>query len=522
MSDTDYPQLDQLVNNMKNVSSIDEWDVACSYTIDRLNAFLAAHYAQGKLASHVKSSTTRRNFGDHKEFIISYDIRLGSPTLSFIAGRSGFATLSMPIDEGSFFSVVAKGGTAPAERTEIPGATYTIRAVVPLAAVNGDTGTIADVGDIVTFSDTRVHENAVIVHFRRDKGATFSIHPQPQDDLSEPLTSLLPVLEEYFKTQVSEVDYALASVNNRMPSAGATVLTPASFVFTTMGEGDTGVLSVYVQTRESGNPPGSATPFFKPGGRAIPPIPHGRTASIILANSLVRNGFIAPQLRAGGFTVSFETSPEADESILARLGASGSVIASDATGSSFASGFHYDGLDVSLDDHPLYLALRNGELWIRWNARTMSNWSDYVIAGERASRSNGVVDLTITVNKGPIPLVISDAEMTIADVTLTRSDFEVEPIARQGSWVDVSAGFKNTVPAFYTREMTLQIPSITLALHGLDYFATTNLLAPGAHIIAVDSATPVQTPHDLLLVGDVRPAPVPETAAAGDEPVHGG
>lgn len=501
---TTYPQLQDLVASMKGVPSTNGWDVVCSYTIDNLNTFLEAQYQNNVLAKELKLSTTRADPLTGASYTIDYDVQLGTPTLSFVGGRSGVANLAMPIEDGSSYTVTPQGGQ-PLPSHTIPGGTYTITAVVPLAAVNGDTGTVSDLGTIITFSDTAVHTNSVIIHFRNEKGATFTITPLPSTDTDALVTYFLPVLQQYFQTQVSELDYALANVSNQPAPPGETVLTPASFAFATAGEADTGVLSLYIQTRESGNPSGNPSPSFQPGDSAVLPIPAGFTASLILSNALVLNTFLKPQLTACGFDVSVQP---ASEGISLLLSSSQSVVAEEESGFFVFSGYRYGGLDIPLNAPALNLVLAqaqmpHGQLSLHWQGQTSSEWSEYVAEGEVSSHQYGTVDLTVTLNKGPIPLTLSDEDLTIASVSLSNSDFAVSARAESCRWYEVLAGCSESVPAFYTQDMPLQVPPISITLNGLNYFKTTNLLAPGSHVITVDGQTGLQTPHDFLIVGQV-------------------
>jgi hypothetical protein len=501
-----YPSEADLVQAMNGVPTTNQWDVVCSYNAAQLNAFLSAQYAANRLASEVKLTTQRKDPLSGADYTIDYDVHFASPVLSFLAGRSGYAKLDMPIMSGSY-KVTPAGATQPTLTKDIPANTYTVSTIVPLASIEGTSGAVTEQGKIVVLGDGSAAQQSIILHFQTTGGTVFSIAPAPSpSDTDALVTYFLPVLAQYFQTEVSEIDYALAAVNNRTPTAGDTVLTPKSFAFASVGGDDVGVLSLYIQTAESGNPPGNPAPSFQPGDGQMLPIPANYTASIILSNALILNGFLTPQLQASGFSVSFDTP---SDGISAELKSSAAVINPGKDDNWFFGDTEYKGLDITLNDHPLNLVFKQGNVSLHWKATTSSEWSQTSVApggpaGGSTSYHYGVVDLTLTVNTAPIPLNAGNDDISIADVTLQRSDFTVTTRGEDCAWYQTAfAGCMETVPQYYSSDMELQIPPIAVSLHGLDFFATTNVLAPGQQVIKIDAGAGTQTPHDLLLVGNV-------------------
>lgn len=498
-----HPKLSDLVNVMNGKSSTNLWDIVCSYTIDQLNDFLKYQYDAGKLAKEVKLSTKRHDDLYETDFTINYDIKFGSPVLKFISGRSGFATLTIPINDGSSYSLTPEENTQPTKTKSIPGGQYSVEAVVPLAAISGDTGEIVEPGKVIKFSDGKKEEKHVILHFKNTKGTSYQIVPTPNKDYKDSLvTYFLPVLINYFQTEVNEIEYALSTVNNQMPTEGLTVFTPKSFVFASMGDGEDGVLSLYIQTAESQNPQGNPSPSFQPGDVAMFPIPSGYAASIILSRSLITKTFLEKQLKESGFTVLFDTT---SEGISAKLSKDGSVFADAKDGMHFLSQETYKGLNISLKDYPLTLEIKEGQLSLSWEGKTTSDWSHNTQYGGENIDRYGSVELTISLNKEPIKLALSNDDVTIADVNLSRSNFSIHTKAKPCGLFE--RGCMEVVPSYYSNDMSLTIPPLKISLHGFDFFRTTNLLAPGQHIIDVDRSIGVKTPHDFLIVGQVNKKP---------------
>ena len=499
-----FVSLSDLVSSMNGKPSTNQWDIVCSYTVAQLNQFLQTQYDAGKLAKEVHLSTERQDPLMGTDFTISYDIQFASPKLGFISGRSGFATLTMLIKDGSSYSVTLKGATTPTKTVSIPGGKYSVKAVVPLAAIRGDTGEIKEQGNIIEFSDCGSHDNHVIIHFKNEKGTSYEIVPEPDpQDKDTLVTYFLPVLKQYFQTEINEIDYAVSTVNNSQPTSGLSVFTPKSFAFASIGDDHSGVLSLYIQTSESNNPPGNASPSFQPGDSQVSPIPESYTASIILSYDLITKAFLKPQLEKSGFTVSFDT---VSDGISAQLTEDSSVVAPSKDGNYIFFGYSYDGLNITLKDYPLNLVIKQGKLSLHWEGKTTSGWSqnEAGVVGGAGGYQYGYVDITIDLNKGPINLSLSNDNATIANITISRSDFSIHTKAKSCRWYETAfAGCMEFYPSYYSNDMQLSIPSMNVALHGFDFFRTTNLLAPGKHIIEVDANAGISTPHDFLIVGQV-------------------
>ncbi|WP_147355810.1 hypothetical protein, partial [Cohnella faecalis] len=128
---------------------------------------MKSQYEAGKLAREVVLTTEREDPITEMKYTVRYDIQFASPVLSFIAGRSGFATLTMPINEGSFARIIM--ADVEKRTIPIPGGRYSVQAIVPLAAIKGDTGEVIEHDNVVTFSDGNPHDNHIIVHFNSEK-----------------------------------------------------------------------------------------------------------------------------------------------------------------------------------------------------------------------------------------------------------------------------------------------------------------------------------------------------------------
>ena len=491
-----------LVKNMAGVDSTNGWDIVTSYTEKQLNSFLASQYDAGKLAKQVKLSNKRHDPLTGAQFTIAYTINFDSPKLSFIQGRAGYVNLLMPIGKNSSYTVTPQGAAKPTKTGEISGNKYSVKATIPLAAIAGDSK-VTDQGQVIAFSSGSAQKSHVVIHFKNEKGALYTLEPVPgpadKDILS---TYFLPLLEQYFQTKVNEIDYALAGVSNETPAKGVTLFTPKSFVFTSSSYNKIGVLSLYIQTEQSGNPPGSQTPFFQPDTKALSPVPDGFTASMIFSYALMTKGFLEPQLKTSGFAVAF---PASTQGVKATLKKDVSVIGDGKKSSFIIKDYSYKELSISLNNYPLNLTILNGKVSVDWSGETTSKWSNLEGSDEGAgiTINNGKVKITIDMEEGPKDIAVNNKGLTIPDFTFNKSNFSVHTKACSCKWYESLSGCKTDVPDYYKKDMKLEIPAINFSLHGFDYFRETNLLTPGKTAININSKEGVATPHDFLIVGDV-------------------
>jgi hypothetical protein len=496
---TTTTSLSDLVNAMRGTASTNKWDVVCSYSIAQLNVFLAAQYNAGTLAKEVRVSVDTTDPVTEEPYTANYDLFFGSPTLSFIAGRSGMATLTMPIEQHSSYTITT--ATRPPRTVPIPGGQYSIQAIVPLAAIAGDTGAVSQAGDILTFSQGDPTTAHIILHFKNQSGTTFSVQPPPGPNDKTPLDILLlPLLVEYFQTEVSEIDYALTAVNNQQPSSGDVTLTPKSFVFASYGTDANGILSIYIQTVGSGNPPGNPNPSFQPGDTEIAPIPSDYSASLIISYDVITQQYLKTQLQNNGFDVSF---PVTTNGIQAELTSSKSVVGSSENGTVWLSSWSYDGLDISLSKYPMTMTIEDSNVSLSWQGRATSEWSKTASGMGSTVVSWGKVGVTITLNKAvPIGSPTSD-NLDIAAISVSESDFKISTKSHSCTFAQRLEGCSQSTPDYYEHDMKLTIPPINLSIPNLNFLATTNLLSPSQHVISIDAKAGVLTPHDFLLVGNI-------------------
>ncbi|HLM66195.1 MAG TPA: hypothetical protein VK358_01650 [Longimicrobium sp.] len=495
-------ELAELLALMNNNPSTNKWDVVCSYTLDSINAYLQAEQQASPLPSTLTLKTSLSFFG--QTYPLTYDLVLGTPLLSFSAAQSGVATLTIPIEPSSTWSAP----TAPVTSGQVPTG-LSVQITTPLGAVTGaEMQTPLPSQTQITFEGTGSQSYQIVLDFATGLNGTtakISIVPPPPPDAQDVWdTTLLPALTTYL-SELRNVYYVLGAVSDTPPPAGTLALTPKSFAFDTWASADgmSGVLSIFIQTHESNNPPGAAGAPFEPGnGNVVSPVPSGYTASLILSNQLIKQ-FITNQLTRGSDpqwdSVTFEQP--ANRGLMATLSSPQPIFSNASNNDGWWGSYNYDGVETTFDKNPVQLTIADGNLSVCWpNPVTLSSgWTQTVVGAPNPTY--GTVYVTISLNSTPTPFASdTDTSLIAANFTLSASDFTYTTSAKGCKWY--STGCAEYIPSYYD-QITFSVPSIGISLPDLNYFATTNVLSPGQTVISINSQTGVQTPCDFLLLGNV-------------------
>ena len=343
-------RISDLVQAMNGNPSTHNWDVVVSYSIKQINESLVEKYNAKKIVTEIKFDipVVLKN----ESYIIRYDINFDPPVLSFIAGESK-AKLVMKIGKGSNYLVI-KDNTIT-QTKPIPENQYSLKMTVPLAVLHGTTGKIIESGNIVNFVDHKEEEAHVILHFKNAESISIDPTSDPEYPEHKELFDILdnyflPYFSLHFAKNMTELDYALAGLNNYKLPSNQLNLAPKSFVFSTMAssDGQYDVLSLYIQTNLSNSQGSSIILSFKPGDTAILPIPQGKTASVIISRDLIANFLIKPQLESKGYKVSFV---EINKGLWMKLKTNTCIIADSKEGKVIFERYKYEGLNIKIDNN---------------------------------------------------------------------------------------------------------------------------------------------------------------------------
>lgn len=187
------------------------------------------------------------------------------------------------------------------------GEQYQLQAIVPLASVRGEGNQKVYSNDILVFDDGATDNGNVVLQFNTDVGTSTKFNLLDSSgsgaDIVKNAPQLLDDLQNYFCTQLKDIDLVLAGVSSITTSSDL-VITPKSFVFSAQQlDEKTGCLSLFIQTKESLNPQGMLNPSFAIGQQTAYPIPQDHTATLILSRNMMESYF-QNQLSGQGFNLT--------------------------------------------------------------------------------------------------------------------------------------------------------------------------------------------------------------------------
>ncbi|TFK49654.1 hypothetical protein OE88DRAFT_1646097 [Heliocybe sulcata] len=513
-----YPTLDELVNGMNGYDSTDGWDVVVSYSLDKLDTLLKSLWRNDpKFSKSFYFTTTVQGFDDSDTYYVDWTVTLTPPTLHFT--QTGSATLLMSIS-GS--SVKRKGDkTKPGD--DIP-AGYNVHLTTPLLAVKAEAGSItkdADKGVVIGFDndpDAKLH----IVFKFAVKGwddAVCKIEwdgagPEPDTDFKD--KGAKDQVSEYLSS-LDAVNYALAEITPAEVS-GTVALTPVNMIFNVFTQPDSqsgpSCLSVYMRTK-GGYQDGNPHPVFKlkSGYDQLVetyPIVQGHSSSIIIRHNLFYEKFLQTELQSivdsdgsPAFTsVSNITSTPGFQvqMYLNKDYVVDSLKGHDVSQSDSPWRLYYG--SVTFDDCPLTMEINGSQAsWsmsfpnekeIRWEHDYEDQWHDDMT-------EHGFVEYSLSISSSG-NLLSTDQSQISAVIDVPQSAWQPNDYAKQPGFFDSFSGdypgiIKGAIESF-------AYPAFQGTLR-LDFFATTNIFAPGKSVINIDTNTGINTPHDVVLVGDV-------------------
>lgn len=418
---------------------------------------------------------------------------------------------------------------------------YSLVGLVPIAAVTGNKQ-IHNEGDVVVFKEADSDDQAhIVLHFGLTNGnpSSFKIVPELNPNNFNEEASLLRSIETYFATKVSEIEYALTAVAPISSPDDITSLTPKSFVFTTIKTGHTdGVLCTYIKTSENGGS-GPTLPEFLLENKPCSPIPAGNTASIIFSRYCIQNVLIRDELEKTlkDCKVTFGDPPSGIEASVSSSDVNipiqipMTLTHKDTYHTPISPGrdipihywyvYHYVQVTkdiLSSQDYPISLTFDGDAVSVAWNTKPASfNYQ----TGQTSSPTNNSSDVSwstvgghkITIHvtsnaNDPSKLVTDDScNITISPpLAFDQSTYgaSVTPVPHADCWErfwhsDVMVGIHSALH----NALSQLTPKLSLTMPGINYFTTTNILFPGAHVFQADTAAGLQIPCDMLIVGNI-------------------
>ena len=482
------------------------WDVVVNYPLDQINAFMAANYTNGTIAKDIKFQLNFQDPITGSKSLLIFDLELAVPKLAFQV--DGDASLQVPISSGSWQGFSPDGKTPLGAKQVWPDG-YTIQITAPLAGLQAATGSIIDKGTSITFSDGKKDENHVIIHFASSKSSS-KITPAPAstDPRGAVITIVGSQILRYFQG-LDDINYAIASVNNNKPVSGETMLTPKEMVFNVFkdenSDAGSGTLSCFMNVTQFSTPTGnlSPNPWGAMTGEAADPVAPGYNAGIILSNNIWQQN-VTQAAKVAGWSVS-EWATTGAGVTTASMSSPNKVVAPGKNNQWIFGDEEYGGFDATLSD--VRLAFAAGSFSTSWKpAAIVSEWSTFSAGAGTAVANWGKVTVTLSASTSPSALTLTQSELNIATIALGTINKSFEPyhcMWYEGTFGGCQCFAPGCTPSWYKSEMTINQPKdVSFGVPGLDFFATTNILAPGEHLMDVDEKVGVLTPKDWFIVGN--------------------
>lgn len=495
------PAKKDLLLAMTGHASTNKWDIVCCYHEDIINNIFKEKYKQGKLVTDVKLKGSYQDpfMG---EIMLEADLVLHEPELQFVAGTRNISQLTMPILSGSC-TLTPKSDPSKAKSYTIDPNVLQVVGNIPLAAASGDTEEVHDGTCPIVFKDGTITTQQVFLHFKNVSETTFNIVPVPskEEDAHKQVIyqenirpEIIALITTFFKEEVSEIDYSMGGISNASKK-GATTILPKSFIFSVSkpDNNSAGCLNLYIQSVDSGNPPGDVNPSFQPAGNTISPVPDGYTASLILS---------------GDFMGKLLASLLSDKKAKFCSNTDGLLMQINIAKSISYPGYHHDanhwfkGINIDISNTPMYLNLKQDKMNVTLNSPSNSggyaNWD--LCDGEMLGGS-GKITVSFSVNE-TFDLKLTSDGMLQFNFTLNQSGVNVSADIHvsSGGWTidekPIIDGIKSSIPP--------AVGTISVSMNQVNVFVVSNLLFPDQNKLNFTGGDSFYMPHDLIVFGNIK------------------
>ncbi|OOO11136.1 hypothetical protein OAory_01076060 [Aspergillus oryzae] len=483
---------------MKGGETTDKWDVLVSYDQGKLQKYLKAAWAKTHRVASAEFKVTTMIAGH--EFEEDFKLTIEDPTLEFYQGSNeARARLTMDI------SGTSTSKQFPNEPLTIDRGNFSLQVTLPVKAIHGDGGSTIAKEDVLHFEDEKVSSFHITFHFANDendwkiidKKPTNGGDPGSKNKQKEALQSARTKIENHFHDLSDDelISLSIVEVSNDKHKGASDLLTPKSFSLASQD----GVLNVFINTKGSGRGPGADTRQFQlKRGVHYTPIPSGFGASIVISRYILVEKFLLAEIRKSASAAHLTGSDGVQEK-----GGVGS--GDDKTGALFemkyskslttAAEWHNyrsiqldsEGLSIDFDKYPLHLEIKDDSSlktkysW-QWNCKGTLDYNEIISTpcGGHVQPFHAKFDVSIKDNSTELATLHDD--MISWNIKFGK---ENQP--------DGTKGDQNIQANLKLYEYDLKLPD-------LDYFRTTNIFAPGKHMI---DAKDMMFPYDLIILGDL-------------------
>ncbi|GJJ09107.1 hypothetical protein Clacol_003329 [Clathrus columnatus] len=322
------------------------------------------------------------------------------------------------------------------------------------------------------------------------------------------LGDLKDIIRSQFLTKYKHIIYELARTNNSKPVEGIK-LVPKSFMFATHkpDEGET-ILSLFIQTGDTNNGLQSRlnSNWDTLWGTtlACPPIPSGKTASVILAKNTIFTSMIEPGLKNQGYSGELDNTTR---SLQIQIDTKKEIHEpEDKKSSMYSSTTYHTAINVVLPKLQLVLEQNPSDkpAYCRgsWSYKYKFSWDEYSALGDGSDR-NGSVTVENTLDEDTYPVKLENEYTLEVNFKIRKEKWKVTATPDSQSFWDIINGGSTKVPS-WTKDLNVFLPEMNIDMGSLDFFLTTNLLLPSREVIDIDTKLGVQVPGDFYLVGSVE------------------
>ncbi|KAK4457631.1 hypothetical protein QBC42DRAFT_317381 [Cladorrhinum samala] len=538
-----FPSVDALVGGSKSDVGITAgWDMVVSYSLSSLNTVLQRLWTNSITSTTTVLQTVSTN-EDDEEYHTNWWLHLGAPTLQFTS--DGRASLCMPLDgKRQVVEKTASGKDRPVR--EIPANTYALYAVVPLEFVSARSGSgdkaykfEGGSGKVIRFDEHPDAELHVVLNFQTTmaQGAVYTVgllpgyqppegtpKPSPTDDFTVGLRDKLAAWIAN-PEHISCIQYALAVVNKK-PVKDAAFLTPErlSFsVYSSSKDKSVGCLSIYMKTQGSGFCPGNVIRSFTlPASANVNtfPIPSGHTASIIIRHDLFAQKFLRDSMLAlqkdNHKVFNSVTVNPSKEGFDLTASINGRAAANFGNATWFGGGFKVTDVDWDWGANGLGLKIRDSKCSWSYEFTPELSWSEINSAGDghHTFVAYGKTTYNMKLDKTNLALFEDASDVgLVARVKVQADDWSRKAEAHEYGLLERLNGAKNYIPSSIDGGLEkIELPTFSDKL-ALEYFTTTNIFAPGKHLLSISGASSVYTPYDVIIFGDVLDTPAMTVSA---------
>ncbi|KAF9893517.1 hypothetical protein FE257_010829 [Aspergillus nanangensis] len=470
-----------------------DWDILVSYaTGDDLNNLLKNSWAGLLGTSEI----------EHSDEDFGYKAKLEKPSLE-ITGNDLKATLHVDLT-GTFWSNDwSDDGDGDKPTYKFEDYEYRLSITAPIGSIDGDQ-TMHSGDNVITFDQKSTDAHQIVLHMQNQKLKWKSVDADPGNKKAKIGKALAAMavgkVEDYVRSpnNIRWLDIKLGEVNNvenkETKSDLKALFQPKSFKLATRP----GALDIFIQTVSA---QGLASPSFDVKNSAFDTSDYN--GAIILSHRLFQDLYLVPQIQKHCTKLAKDgdkhgrvTANKVDSGFQLELVFDKKETLSER-GATFGFGYNSSAQEITLDfaNYPVKLNIVNNEkkmphaTW-EWNYDFTVHWKDTIYNYDMPDR--------VVYDSSTINAKIGDNKSDIATLEDNNLDFnfafktEFQP--------------KMTIPDKTTdkyKNIHVTFDVFKFGLDELQYFASTNVFAPGQHFIDLKT---VRAPHDLFVMGKMKPS----------------